>query len=67
MTIRAIEARLERMSVNDENEPANGGPVYQKPKVILLDVACEMNVAEVLSRALCQRQCRSQVLALIHS
>ena len=33
MAIRALESRLERMSVNDENEPVNGGPSYQKPKV----------------------------------
>jgi len=34
MAIRALESRLERMSVNDENEPADGGLIYQKPKVI---------------------------------
>ena len=33
MAIRTIESRLERMSVNDENEPANGGNMYPKPKV----------------------------------
>ncbi len=32
MAIRTIEARLERMSVNDENEHANG--VHVKPKVL---------------------------------
>ncbi|KAL8927512.1 MAG: hypothetical protein Q9208_002317 [Pyrenodesmia sp. 3 TL-2023] len=32
MAIRAIESRFERMSVNDENEPSNGGPVYVKSK-----------------------------------
>lgn len=34
MAIRTIESRFERMSVNDENEPANGGPIYVKAKVI---------------------------------
>lgn len=34
MAIRTIEARLERMSVNDENEPANGAPIHVKPKVL---------------------------------
>ena len=33
MAIRALESRLERMSVNDENEPMNGGSMYLKPKV----------------------------------
>ncbi len=33
MAVRAIESRLERMSVNDENEPANGGGVFHKSKV----------------------------------
>ncbi|KAI4145823.1 MAG: hypothetical protein LQ341_002255 [Variospora aurantia] len=32
MAIRTIESRFERMSVNDENEPANGGPIYVKAK-----------------------------------
>lgn len=36
MAIRTIEARLERMSVNDENEPANGAPMHVKPKVLQL-------------------------------
>lgn len=34
MAIRTLESRIERMSVNDENELANWGPIYQKPKVI---------------------------------
>ena len=33
MAIRAIESRLERMSVNDENEPINNRGIFQKPKV----------------------------------
>lgn len=33
MAIRTIESRLERMSVNDENEPLNGAPIQVKPKV----------------------------------
>ncbi|KAL8906047.1 MAG: hypothetical protein Q9207_002277 [Kuettlingeria erythrocarpa] len=33
MAIRAIESRFERMSVNDENEPSHGGPIYTKSKV----------------------------------
>lgn len=33
MAIRAIESRLEQLSVNDENEPSNGGILYQKSKV----------------------------------
>lgn len=33
MAIRAIESRFERMSVNDENEPVNGGSIFQKSKV----------------------------------
>ncbi|KAI4174329.1 MAG: hypothetical protein LQ343_002468 [Gyalolechia ehrenbergii] len=32
MAIRTIESRFERMSVNDENEPTNSGPIYTKPK-----------------------------------
>ena len=36
MAIRALESRLERMSVNDENEPVNGGSMYLKPKVSIL-------------------------------
>ncbi|KAL8656453.1 MAG: hypothetical protein Q9210_000246 [Variospora velana] len=32
MAIRTIESRFERMSVNDENEPANSGPIYVKAK-----------------------------------
>ncbi|KAI4206317.1 MAG: hypothetical protein LQ346_001142 [Caloplaca aetnensis] len=32
MAIRAIESRFERMSVNDENEPSHGGPIYAKSK-----------------------------------
>lgn len=39
MAIRALESRLERMSVNDENEPTNGGSIYQKPKVNSTPVA----------------------------
>lgn len=39
MAIRALESRLERMSVNDENEPTNGGSMYQKPKVNSTPVA----------------------------
>ncbi|KAL9043705.1 MAG: hypothetical protein Q9214_003118 [Letrouitia sp. 1 TL-2023] len=31
-TIRTIESRFERMSVNDENELSNSVPVYAKPK-----------------------------------
>ncbi len=31
MAIRIIESRLESLTVNDENEPSNGGPsAYQK-------------------------------------
>ena len=33
MAIRTIESRLERMSVNDENEPVNGVGLFHKPKV----------------------------------
>ena len=33
MAIRAIESRLEGLSVNDENEPTNGGTNYPKSKV----------------------------------
>ena len=33
MAIRLLESRLEQLSVNDENEPVNGGAVYQKSKV----------------------------------
>lgn len=33
MAIRAIESRFERMSVNEENEPVNGGSMFQKSKV----------------------------------
>ncbi|KAL8912408.1 MAG: hypothetical protein Q9171_002594 [Xanthocarpia ochracea] len=32
MAIHTIESRLERMSVNDENEPVNGVPIHVKPK-----------------------------------
>ncbi|KAL9098605.1 MAG: hypothetical protein Q9163_005768 [Psora crenata] len=32
MAIRAIESRLERMSVNDESELTNGGGLFYKPK-----------------------------------
>ncbi len=39
MAIRALESRLERMSVNDENEPTNCGLIYQKPKVNSIPVA----------------------------
>jgi aurora kinase len=30
---RALEARFERMSVNDENDPGDGGKHYVKAKV----------------------------------
>ena len=33
MAIRTIESRLERMSVNDENEPVHGAPIHVKSKV----------------------------------
>ena len=33
MAIRAIESRFEQLSVTDENEPANGGAIFHKPKV----------------------------------
>jgi aurora kinase len=33
MATRTIEARFERMSVNDENDPGDGTKVYQKAKV----------------------------------
>ena len=33
MAIRTIESRLEQLSVNDENEPSNGGNRYQKSQV----------------------------------
>ena len=33
MAARTLEARFEGMSVNDENEPVNGGVAYQKTKV----------------------------------
>ena len=36
MAVKALESRLERMSVNDENEPVNGGSMYLKPKVSIL-------------------------------
>ncbi|MCJ1398325.1 spindle assembly checkpoint kinase [Xylographa trunciseda] len=32
MAIRLLESRLESMTVNDENEPVNGGPTYHKSK-----------------------------------
>ncbi|KAK3333524.1 kinase-like domain-containing protein [Cercophora scortea] len=32
MATRTIEARFERMSVNDENDPGDGTRLYQKPK-----------------------------------
>ena len=32
MAVRMIESHFERMSVNDENEPTNGGKLYQKSK-----------------------------------
>lgn len=35
MAIRAIESRFEQMSVNDENGPVNGGPVFHKSKASL--------------------------------
>jgi len=33
MATRALEARFERMSVNDENDPGDGSRLYQKTKV----------------------------------
>ena len=33
MTVRMLESRLETLTVNDENEPQNGGPIYSKSKV----------------------------------
>ena len=33
MATRALEARFERMSVNDENDPGDGSRMYQKTKV----------------------------------
>jgi len=33
MATRAIEARFERMSVNDENDPGDGSKLYAKVKV----------------------------------
>ena len=33
MAIRTIESRFEQLSVNDENEPVNGGGIFHKPKV----------------------------------
>lgn len=33
MAIRALESTLERMSINDENEPSNDGFLYKKSKV----------------------------------
>ena len=33
MAIRMLESRLETLTVNDENEPRNGGPAYSKAKV----------------------------------
>ena len=40
MAIRAIESRFEQMSVNDENGPVNGGPVFHKSKASL---ECELH------------------------
>lgn len=34
MAIRTIEARFERMSVNDENDPGDGGKLFLKSKVV---------------------------------
>ncbi|KAL8419608.1 hypothetical protein RB594_002700 [Gaeumannomyces avenae] len=34
MASRTLESRFERMSVNDENDPDNGGRTYQKSKVM---------------------------------
>jgi hypothetical protein len=33
MAARTIEARFERMSVNDENDPGDGTKLYSKAKV----------------------------------
>jgi aurora kinase, other len=35
MAARTMEARFERMSVNDENDPGDGSKTYQKAKVNL--------------------------------
>jgi hypothetical protein len=33
MSVRTLEARLEHLSVNDENEPVNNGSTMLKSKV----------------------------------
>jgi hypothetical protein len=33
MTTRVLEASFDRLSVNDENDPGENAPVYQKTKV----------------------------------
>lgn len=33
MAVRLLESRFANLTVNDENEPNNVGPVYQKSKV----------------------------------
>ena len=45
MAIRTIESHFERMSVNDENEPFNKGPVYTKPKVTDREAECNAGVS----------------------
>lgn len=37
MATRTLESRFERMSVNDENEPVDGGKLYSKTQVGLVD------------------------------
>jgi hypothetical protein len=36
MAIKTLEARLEHLSVNDENEPVNNGSTMLKSKVMRL-------------------------------
>lgn len=48
MAIRAIESRLESLSVNDENEPVNGGAIHPKSKVSLKVFDLQTIVLKVL-------------------
>ena len=43
MAVRVIEARFEQLSVNDENEPVNGGS-YQKSKVLRQSSICRTHL-----------------------
>lgn len=64
MTTKALEARFEHLTVNDENDPPKNGNAYHKSKVSESNFPALMYKADLYRRDLFRQRFRFQAWAV---